>query len=1051
MRFLLKIFSLGRLWTILSELIYKKFVNHCRLIFFIAFLGIISLFLSVTPALAASFSLNSANNDLTENCYKTVDILLSADTDVTNGAQVYVEHNLNASDGETISIMSAGLFNSYGTPSDLPENVVGIFGYGGDKTGDNLRFARILIQAPSESIGKTFILAIKNDSSSPNTESKIADAVTSENILTTVSGDSYMVIPGYCEATPPSITNINPSNATPNHPITSPISFHITDSGSGIDIDTFELSLQQDGIDVPHTLTVTKVNTENDSEYSIVVQPSPSFKSGIKVDWGVSVRDKAGNLTENSYYFNHISCADLGCLNESDCPVCECDENGNLITAEFISSFKIASTPYARLQQYILRSSVGIKPLNLYASLIPIVWADDPSTVSFSLSPADGNITENCSKTIDILLTSEVISTDAVQIYIGHNIDTSAGESISISGAGLFNTYTAPTGLPSDVVGLFGYGGVKNGKNMRFARITITAPTASIGKNIILTVKNDSSEQITSKVANADTSENILDEVSSGSYMVVSGYCETIPPSITNITPAHKTPNHPIGDPITFNIRDTGSKVDISTLKVTLVQDGSDVPFALTQYQVISGDDTEYSVIIQPDSPFISQKKVDWRVQVQDKAGNSSDSSYYFNDLSCEDLGCVTECQVCPKCKKVTVCHNGTTITISISALDAHLAQGDTLGACVTSSPGGSGGYRVRVREIASHEASQSQGKKCGAVFPDVPEEHWACNFIENLYEIKSVDGYPDGVFQPNIPINRAELTKIAFSSFHKKSDVLSFSDFFPDVGKDKWYTPFIAQAKALSIIDGYVDGKFRPEKSITRAEALKILINAAGFEIGDVHSNFSDVAEDDWFAPYVVWAERSGVVVGYPLKFDGYSFLRKLRFGDYGEDVGVLQYILKKLGHYRGVMSYRFGPVTRSAVILFQRDHLKYGSYAFGVLDEPTIQKLYEATELNKTRIEYEFQPNQLITRAEISKITNILIDMKENGESKLAVKVNFPPPSKIDFDLHDVKYEIPYLQNLRRIVNPADITEQEFDIFRQLDNIRGVILENNSNEPNI
>jgi len=38
-------------------------------------------------------------------------------------------------------------------------------------------------------------------------------------------------------------------------------------------------------------------------------------------------------------------------------------------------------------------------------------------------------------------------------------------------------------------------------------------------------------------------------------------------------------------------------------------------------------------------------------------------------------------------CAKVTVCHNGHTITIDQSALPAHLRQGDTLGACPTPTP----------------------------------------------------------------------------------------------------------------------------------------------------------------------------------------------------------------------------------------------------------------------------------------------------------------------------------------------------------------------------
>jgi hypothetical protein len=69
----------------------------------------------------------------------------------------------------------------------------------------------------------------------------------------------------------------------------------------------------------------------------------------------------------------------------------------------------------------------------------------------------------------------------------------------------------------------------------------------------------------------------------------------------------------------------------------------------------------------------------------------------------------------------------------------------------------------------------------------------------------------------------------------------------------------------------------FRPDSKINRAEALKILLAAAGFDdideyfdtnyvnrTGWYYAGFKDVGLKDWFAKYVAYAKDKGVVSGY-------------------------------------------------------------------------------------------------------------------------------------------------------------------------------------------
>ncbi len=82
---------------------------------------------------------------------------------------------------------------------------------------------------------------------------------------------------------------------------------------------------------------------------------------------------------------------------------------------------------------------------------------------------------------------------------------------------------------------------------------------------------------------------------------------------------------------------------------------------------------------------------------------------------------------------------------------------------------------------------------------------------IEELAAQNIIDGYVDGTFKPNLPINRAEFLKIVLES--KKLTIQpSQTNCFPDV-KEDWFAKYVCFAFSEKIIEGYPDGFFRPEK----------------------------------------------------------------------------------------------------------------------------------------------------------------------------------------------------------------------------------------------
>jgi hypothetical protein len=83
------------------------------------------------------------------------------------------------------------------------------------------------------------------------------------------------------------------------------------------------------------------------------------------------------------------------------------------------------------------------------------------------------------------------------------------------------------------------------------------------------------------------------------------------------------------------------------------------------------------------------------------------------------------------------------------------------------------------------------------------------------------IEGYEDGTFRPENSITRAEFAVIA-SKFDKLSD--TEENVFSDVDDDYWATPYILLAHSNGWINGYEDGTFRPLNSITRAEVVSIV-----------------------------------------------------------------------------------------------------------------------------------------------------------------------------------------------------------------------------------
>ena len=106
------------------------------------------------------------------------------------------------------------------------------------------------------------------------------------------------------------------------------------------------------------------------------------------------------------------------------------------------------------------------------------------------------------------------------------------------------------------------------------------------------------------------------------------------------------------------------------------------------------------------------------------------------------------------------------------------------------------------------------------------------------------MNGYEDGTFRPDATITRAEACQLLTGLLMEKSGGGDY--LFNDVPVNAWYAAAVNEMTGFSLVDGYEDGTFRPDASITRAEFVTILTRFPHTDIG-TEKSFADVPTTHW------------------------------------------------------------------------------------------------------------------------------------------------------------------------------------------------------------
>ena len=137
---------------------------------------------------------------------------------------------------------------------------------------------------------------------------------------------------------------------------------------------------------------------------------------------------------------------------------------------------------------------------------------------------------------------------------------------------------------------------------------------------------------------------------------------------------------------------------------------------------------------------------------------------------------------------------------------------------------------------------------------------------LDDSDHIAYVRGYPDGTVGPERNITRAEAAAIFYRLLLAdcRDADLPRRD-FSDVTKGSWYEPSVRTLAAAGILAGYPDGSFRPNQSITRAEMAAMVSRFESAAERSVSApRFSDL-KGHWAAKQIEAAAGRGWVSGYP------------------------------------------------------------------------------------------------------------------------------------------------------------------------------------------
>lgn len=144
--------------------------------------------------------------------------------------------------------------------------------------------------------------------------------------------------------------------------------------------------------------------------------------------------------------------------------------------------------------------------------------------------------------------------------------------------------------------------------------------------------------------------------------------------------------------------------------------------------------------------------------------------------------------------------------------------------------------------------------------FTDI-KGHWAADSITELFQLQVINGYSNGTFRPDRTMTRAEFISVLVRAFEMESTT---GKVFKDT-ENHWARDNIATAYELGLIDGYNETLFGANDPINREQIAKIMWNVKRLEKKTESPLFSDKHTiSPWAVDAVETLAQYGIIRGY-------------------------------------------------------------------------------------------------------------------------------------------------------------------------------------------
>jgi len=166
--------------------------------------------------------------------------------------------------------------------------------------------------------------------------------------------------------------------------------------------------------------------------------------------------------------------------------------------------------------------------------------------------------------------------------------------------------------------------------------------------------------------------------------------------------------------------------------------------------------------------------------------------------------------------------------------------------------------------DVFENNPQEVETKTYKQKFWDVDKSHWAFTAIAELSDRGAINGYSDGSFKPDRTVTRAEWAKIMVQAagIQANDNSVRFTDM-----QGHWSIPYVNAAS--NYLTAFNDGSYRPNQAATREDVTVAMVKLKGYDLSEVDysvlSAFKDVASiSNSIKVYVAIAVEKGLINGF-------------------------------------------------------------------------------------------------------------------------------------------------------------------------------------------